>query len=119
MSCTAAGAAFREPFAAAGRDGVDDLDLVPSVVVSGVVGERDLLKFWAAMSATSVGDCEGEASSSSLRSGSDFILGSIVVVVVTERENEGVAVKHSSLAMGGADRSAALLLLRLALRDEL
>ena len=119
ISCIAGAAGFRDVFGAVGREGVDDLDGVPSVAVGGSVGEQDALKFWAGMSATRVGDWDGEAVSSCLRSFSTFILRSMGVVVVMERESEGVAAKDTSLAVAGAGKSAAFWLLRLALRDEL
>ena len=56
ISCIAGEAGFRNVLGAVGREGVDDLDGVPSVPVGGSVGEQDALNFWAGMSAPRVGD---------------------------------------------------------------
>lgn len=118
MSCIACVAFFRDTLDVVGGGGVDDLDEVPPATDAGSDGEHDVLKFWAVISTTTVGDCDGEASSSSLSSCSDLTWGSMGVAVVMARESEEVAVK-ASWAMGGADRSTTLLLLRLTLRDAL
>lgn len=61
------------------------------------------------MSATRVGDWEGEGASSSLTSGSTLMSMSMEVEdVVIERADKGVTVKDSSLGLRGAgDRSTA------------
>lgn len=70
MSCTAETCAFLElPVAGVGGGGVDDVDAVPFVVEGGGVGVGDNLDFWGEKSVSlSVGDCDGEGSSSALGS---------------------------------------------------